>query len=605
MSPNQILLSYALRYPVWIVLTILFGFSSALFNGVSSALIVPLVLGLLGQETFNLSGGPPIVQKALSIFDPREEGNRIWLMLLIVILAIILKNVASYFNSIVSSSLTRKLVNALRKEGISLLLDVDLDYYTHLKPGDIGSRLGGEISRTATAIRTAIQVVTTSITILTFVCILILISWQLTLATTLLLLIVALLNQTFVKRSKEFGKVLTEKAKAYSTVLQEILSGIRLIKGVSNEEEEYRRIERFIEERERADYRSQATFALIGPINEVTGILALLTIVLLGRTFFSQQIQSLSTVLLIYLVVLFRLLPFVSQLNAQRIGFANAASSTETVADFLRRDNKPFMPNGHKIYTKLEQGIRFNGLVFAYPGYDSLVLKGLDLWIPKGTTLALIGPSGAGKSTLADLLPRFYDPVEGCITLDGIDLREFDLRSLRRAMGIVGQDTFLFHRSVRYNIAYGLENVTEDEIIEAAKRANAYDFIVELPQGFDTEIAYRLLSGGQRQRLTIARALVRKPDILILDEATSALDAVTERLVRQAIEELCRDRTTIVIAHRLSTVRNADQIAVLDQGQIVEIGTHEELLKQGGYYSRVYNMQFEQDAKDIIDDVVK
>jgi subfamily B ATP-binding cassette protein MsbA len=205
-----------------------------------------------------------------------------------------------------------------------------------------------------------------------------------------------------------------------------------------------------------------------------------------------------------------------------------------------------------------------------------------------------------------DLVPRFYDPIEGCITLDGIDLREFDLRSLRRAMGIVSQDTFLFNQSVRYNIAYGREDATEDEIIEAAKRANAYEFIVELPQGFDTEVGNRgsLLSGGQRQRLTIARALLRNPDVLILDEATSALDTVTEQLVRQAIEELCRDRTTIVIAHRLSTVQKADQIAVLDKGQVLEIGTHKELLQKGGYYSRVYSMQFERDDDNLIDDAV-
>jgi subfamily B ATP-binding cassette protein MsbA len=602
MTPNQLLLSYALRYPGWIVFTILLGFSSALFNGVSSTLIVPLVLELLGQESINLSGGPPIIQKVLSFLGSGEGGDRSWVMLLVVILAIALKNVASYLNSIVSSSLSRKLVNTLRKEGISLLLDVDLDYYARIKPGDIGSQLGGEINRTAIAIRTAIQVITTSITILIFICILLAISWQLTLAATGLLLIVAVLNQYFVKRAKEFGKILTEKGKAYSTALQEILTGIRLIKAVSNEEAEYQRIEQIIENREKADYQSQTTFAIIGPVNEVSGILALLTIVLLGRTFFLEQIQSLSTILLIYLVVLFRLLPFVSQLNAQRIGFANTASSTETVTDFLRRDNKPFMANGHKIHTKLEQGIRFEGVVFAYPDYDNLVLKGVNLWIPTGTTLALVGLSGAGKSTLVDLVPRFYDPIEGCITLDGIDLREFDLRSLRRAMGIVSQDTFLFNQSVRYNIAYGRENATEDEIIEAAKRANAYEFIVELPQGFDTEVGNRgsLLSGGQRQRLTIARALLRNPDVLILDEATSALDTVTEHLVRQAIEELCRDRTTIVIAHRLSTVQKADQIAVLDKGQVLEIGTHKELLHKGGYYSRVYSMQFEQDDDKLI-----
>ncbi len=606
MSPNQLLLSYALRYPGWIVLTVLLGFSCALFNGVSTTLIVPLVLGFLGQENINLQEGPPIIRKTLALFSGGEGGNRLGMMLAVVILAIILKNVTGYINTLVSSYLSRKLVNDVRKEGIKLLLEVDLDYYTKVKIGDIINRIGGEVNRAAGAIKIAIQLFTTSITILTFIAILLSISWQLTLASTALLLLVTGVNQYFVKRAKDFGQVLSEKSRDYSTALLEILTGIRLIKAVSNEETEYQRLAQLIDERERSDYQSQANFAAIGPINEVAGILAILAIVFLGRAFFSEQIQSLTTVLLIYLVVLFRLLPIVSQLNGQRSGFANAAPSTEIVAKFLQRNDKPFMVNGRNLYTSIEQGIRISGVSFAYPSHQDLVLRGVDLWVPKGTTLALVGASGAGKSTLVDLLPRFYDPLEGCITIDGKDLREYDIRSLRQAMGIVSQDTFLFNTSVRNNIAYGREDVSLDEVVEAAKRANAYEFIVQLPQGFDTEIGDRgvLLSGGQRQRMAIARALLRNPDILILDEATSALDTLSERLVQQAIDELCRDRTTIVIAHRLSTVQKANQIAVMDKGQVVEIGTHEELLKQGGYYSRLYSMQFEQSAEDVVDKAV-
>jgi subfamily B ATP-binding cassette protein MsbA len=331
-----------------------------------------------------------------------------------------------------------------------------------------------------------------------------------------------------------------------------------------------------------------------------------LAIVFLGKVFFLQEIQSLSTVLLIYLAVLFRLLPFVSQLNGLRSGFANVAPSTEVVANFLRRDNKPFMPNGQSAYTSLKQGIRLEKVSFAYPGHEDLVLREVDLWVPKGTTLALVGASGAGKSTLADLLPRFYDPVEGRIALDGKDLREFDIPSLRGSMGIVSQDTFLFNTSVRNNIAYGREDASFDEIVAAARRANALEFIEQLPAGFDTELGDRgiILSGGQRQRIAIARALLRNPDILILDEATSALDTVSERLVQKAIDELCRERTTVVIAHRLSTIQKANQIAVLDKGQVVEIGTHEGLLKKGGYYSRLYSMQFERNTEEAIDDAV-
>lgn len=292
----------------------------------------------------------------------------------------------------------------------------------------------------------------------------------------------------------------------------------------------------------------------------------------------------------------------IGQLNNSRSEFANVIPSTIIVTEFLRKDDKPLMKNGTEPYRKLEKGIHFDHLSFSYTGHKDVVLKDVDLWLPKGTTLALVGGSGAGKSTLADLLPRFYDTTEGRITIDGKDLRDFDLRSLRKSMGIVSQDTFLFNNSVRNNIAYGRPDATEQEVIEAAKLANAYEFIMNLPEGFDTPLGDRgiLLSGGQRQRIAIARALLHNPDILILDEATSALDTVSEHLVQQAIERLSRDRTTLVIAHRLSTVKNADKIAVLDKGQVVETGTHEELLSKGGYYAKLYSMQFSLDTQDLV-----
>jgi subfamily B ATP-binding cassette protein MsbA len=603
MSPNQLVFSYALRYPRWLVLNFILGCSSALFNGVSTTLIVPLILGLLGKGNIILKSGPPLLQKILSLFDRGDGANNITAMVAVVVLMIVLKNVATYLNSIVSVRLSRKLIKDIRKEAIKLLLEVDIDFFAKSKIGEIVNKISDEVSRATTAIRVAINIFTTSATILIFVFILISISVKLTIATTALLVVVVGINQFLIKRAKEFGKNLSEKSRIYSSALWEVFRGIRVIKAVSNEESEYQRLAQFIDEREQADEQSQANYDAVGPINEVMGTLAILTIVILGKAFFWQQIEEFSTVLLIYLYVLFRLLPFVSLLNTQRSGFANVVPSTEIVADFLRRDNKPFMTNGQSLYRKIERGIRLEGVSFTYPGHDDLVLNGVDLWVEKGTTLALVGASGAGKSTLADLLPRFYDPIEGCITIDGKDLREYDIHSLRQAMGIVSQDTFLFNTSVWNNIAYGLEDVSEEKVIEAAKRANAYEFIVQLPQEFDTEIGDRgiLLSGGQRQRLAIARAILRNPDILILDEATSALDNVSERLVQQAIDELCRDRTTVVIAHRLSTIQKANQIAVLDKGRVVEIGTHEELIKKGGHYTRLYAMQFDREPKNIID----
>lgn len=594
MSYSKLLFqAFIRRYPVWILITIILGFSGGLFNGVSTALIAPIILNFLGQNV-NLKDGPPILKSIMAPFDSIPPESRLLVMAGAIITIIILKNLTGYISGLVSSSLTRRLTTDLREAGLRMLLEVDLGYYSQTKVGDLINRLGGELGRASNAMGTAIRLVITAITVLVFVGLLLAISWQLTVASTALLGLVALVNQYWVSRSKEFGKQLSELSRAYSIGILETLSGIRLVKATGNEGKEFKRLQKLIRDREKADFQSQANSGAIGPVSEVTGIAGLMGIVFLGRTFFGNELEALSTVLLTYLLLLFRLLPFVYQLNGARSALANTDASLEIIYDFLRRDNKPFMSRGSLPYQPLREGVHFNNISFAYPNRQELILKDINLYLPRGTTLALVGGSGAGKSTLADLLPRFYDTTSGCITLDGIDLRQFDMRTLRKSMGIVSQDTFLFNNTVRNNISYGRPEATDEEVIEAAKRANAYEFIMRLPKGFETMIGDRgvLLSGGQRQRLAIARALVQDPDILILDEATSALDTVSERLVQQALEELSRDRTTLVIAHRLSTVQKAHQIAVLDKGNVVEVGTHSELLRKGGYYARLYSMQF-------------
>lgn len=593
MSTSKLLLRFAKPYPVVIFLTILLGFSGALFNGVSTALIVPVILRIVGQEV-DLSGAPDIIKKIMYPFDNVPENYRLLVMAGAIIFTIFLKNLASYASTLASSNLTRRLTSDMREAGLQLLLEIDIDYYTKMKVGDLINSLGGEIGRAATAIGSIVKLIILGITIIVFVGLLLSISWELTIASTILLSLVTLVNQYAISRSKKFGKQLSDMSKAYSISVLETLNGIRLVKATGNEQKEFYRIKKLIRDREKADFQSQINSEAIAPVSEVMGITAILLIVFLSRTFFAQQITSLSAVMLTYLLVLLRVLPLISQLNTIRSSFASTASSVEVVADFLRLDNKPLMGNGKIPYTKLQKGIHFKWLSFAYPGHDKLVIKDVNLYIERGTTLALVGSSGAGKSTLVDLLPRFYDPTSGCITIDGVDLRDFELKSLRKAMGIVSQDTFLFNDTVRKNIGYGRPEATDEEIMIAAKRANAYEFIIKLPQGFDTLIGDRgvMLSGGQRQRLAIARALLQDPEILILDEATSALDTVSERLVQSALDDLSRDRTTLVIAHRLSTVQKADQIAVLDQGRVVEVGNHKELLQKGGFYSRLYAMQF-------------
>ncbi len=404
---------------------------------------------------------------------------------------------------------------------------------------------------------------------------------------------ITLLNQFVVKRSKSLGRELSTISKAYSSRIFEVISGIRLVKATANEEREYQYLDKIIIDRESAEFNSQLIFAGIAPFNEIVNILALMLIAVLGRLAFSNQLELFSSSLLTYLIILFRMLPYIGQLNSQRSNLANTSASVEVVTALLRRDDKPFMPRGSQPYRRLKKGIHFNQIRFNYPGHEQEVLQGVDLFLSRGQTLALVGSSGAGKSTLADLLPRFYDPTSGTIELDGVDLKTIDLQSYRSNLGIVSQETFLFNASVRENLLYGRPEATEDELMAAAKQANAYEFIENLPQGFDTMIGDRgvLLSGGQRQRLAIARALLQDPDILILDEATSALDTVSERLVQNAIDDLSRNRTTLVIAHRLSTIYEADQIAVLDRGKVVEVGTHGELLAKRGAYAKLHAMQ--------------
>ena len=602
MHSRKLLVKSLLRYPVLLTLTILLGFSGALFNGVSTILIVPILLELLGQATSLNDQLPLMLQHILSIFDGVPGQYRLPALSLAVITLIILKNAAIYAGSLASNGLNRKLAARLRLDGLRLLLDVDLSYYAKTKVGDLINHLNVEVSRTTVAIRTLTRLAIAIINIFVFVAILLLNSWQLTVIATFALGIVALVNQSAVRKSKTFGAELSQLSRSYSSRIVEILSGIRLVKATANEENEYAKVSKMITDREVAEYRSQLVFAGIGPINEICSIIALISVAALGRVAMGAEIETFATSLLTYLLVLFRMLPSIGQFNTARSQLANTSPSVAIVSEFLRRDDKPFMDRGYKPFSDLKKGIHFKQLTFSYPDHKQQVLKGIDLYLKKGTTLALVGASGAGKSTLADLLPRFYDPNSGQILIDGIDLKAIDLNGFRRRLGIVSQDTFLFNTSVRENLLYGRPEASEAEIKDAVKRANAHEFIENLPEGLDTLIGDRgvLLSGGQKQRLAIARALLQDPDILILDEATSALDTISERLVQKAIDELSRDRTTLVIAHRLSTVQNADQIAVLDQGKVVETGTHSELLSKGGYYSQLCAIQFSEKVKDDI-----
>ncbi|MBD2230144.1 ABC transporter ATP-binding protein [Phormidium tenue] len=600
MSAQKLLFNYAKRYPWRILAAIGLGFSGAVFNGVGTTLIVPAVFELLGTGASSAEAIalPPLLERLLEPILGIPGPGRAVLMLSFIVLTILLKNLANYLSSVTSEGLSRRLTCDLRRDGLDLLLRVDIDYHNTMRTGDIIQRLNDQIGRAVTSINAVINLLRASLNILFFGVVLLSISGSLTLAAVVLMAGVLLLNRYVIARAREYGKTLAEASKDYSVRTLEMLNGMRLVKATANEAAEFAQVEALIERREQAALRSQMNAAIIGPLNEILSILALVAIILISQFWLGSGSAASATLLLTFLFVLSRVVQFVGQLNSARSQLANSAASVDLVYDFLRCDNKPFMAQGSRPLTTLSQGITFEGIAFKYPTAKDWSLHEITLSLPKGTTLALVGASGAGKSTLADLLPRFYDPVAGRIAIDGVDLREFDLGSLRRAMGIVSQDTFLFNATVRDNIAYAQPAATDAEVVQAAQRANAYEFISQLPQGFDTVVGDRgvMLSGGQRQRIAIARALLQNPPILILDEATSALDTVSEQLVQAALEDLSRDRTTLVIAHRLSTIRKAHQIAVLDQGRVVELGTHEELLQHQGRYTYLYTVQFAQET---------
>ena len=596
MSGKEFILKFILRKPFnfQIIGNIILGFASGLFNGVNTTLIVPILLQISGQE-IELTGSPRIIQFLLSPFEGVPERYRLIVMLLAVILTILLKNLTAYLRSLLTVVFNRSLTNTIKSEMFQTLMDSDLDFFTKAKVGDLTKRLGSDTAQCIQTINGYVSLITQLIILSLFVSLLISISWQLTLVSSLLVALIGVINQLFIRRSKRFGFFLNQAQKDYSIKVVETLNGIRLIKSVGSENREYTKLKELMLSLENIALKAKMNSALISPVNEVTSMITVISILLLGRYLFADQITNVSAILLTYLLVLFRMLPMVSQINSSRNAIAKGSASFNMAVDLWRRDNKPIMKPGSIPFQKVKSQIHFYEISFSYPGNDNLVLKNVDISLPRGKTLALVGGSGAGKSTFADLLPRFYDPTSGCITIDGIDLREFDITSLRKKTGIVSQTTHLFNDTVKNNIIYASPDATEDEIIEAVRQANAYDFIMDLPKQWDTQIGDRgvMLSGGQRQRLAIARALLQDPEILILDEATSALDTVSERLVQKAIDQLSRDRTVLVIAHRLSTIQNADQIAVLDQGKLVEIGTHSELLeKESGYYRHLYYVQF-------------
>lgn len=516
--------------------------------------------------------------------------------LCVVILAIfILKNFFLYVKNVLTGIVQFHVIRDLRNKLFDHLTGLSLSFFDRTRSGELTSIVLNDVN----AIRRSLSVsfhklFVEPVNILTFAVLLFLINWKLTLAAGLILPVAAIMI-TMVGRSLRRKAMRSSKQiSGIVSILQETLSGIRIVKAFVTERAERRRFRR---ETARHYWLLRRQFGLryaSAPVTEIMGVTMGVILLWIGGSEVLLRHTMDPEDFIRFILLLFAILNPIKSLNTVAQDIQTAMASAERVFSILDAPRTIKEAEDAVEVSEFTDAIRFENVSFSYDGSPEKVLKNISFEIKKGDVVAVVGESGAGKSTVADLIPRFYDVDEGVITLDGIDIRKIRLTALRRLMGIVPQETILFNDTIESNISYGEANTDAQRIREAARAANALEFIEAQPDGFDTVIGDMgvMLSGGQRQRIAIARSLLKNPPILILDEATSSLDSESEKKVQEAIDRLMRARTVFVIAHRLSTVVNADRIIVLKDGQIVESGTHEELLKEDGTYRKLYESQF-------------
>lgn len=584
----KFLFSVIKPYRLIIALLILGSLLGSAFDGISIGMLIPLLSNLQGVE--GDAQVPKALQWMVNLLKSYPLEKQFFFSLTLVILAVLLKNLFFGITVKLGYWLSGKIVADLRLRAMKLLMNVGIAFHRKSKIGEIIEKAINNTAYVENLIRYSVRFMPNFFMFLILFSLLIFLSWQLTLATVILGIVFALLMFVYTKNLSKLGETLALRSREMLSTIHESLTGIQLVKSFGKEEQQRSLSSDKIERYRKVEYPRNFRVYLIHLITEGLGIITIGLLFTISMLLHNMNTKLILTQLLPFIYILTRIVPILRFLNNDRAEIISYWPYLRLVQDLLRTDDKPFIADGYKSFPGLKDEIRFYKVTFSYNEDDRFALTDVDFSIPAGKTTAIVGQSGAGKSTIVNLLLRFYDPQEGKILVDGEPLENFTLKSSRRKIGVVSQDTFIFNDTVRYNIAFSAETEPPDEqIIRAARRAGAHEFIMDLPNGYETLLGDRgvILSGGQRQRISIARAILRDPEILILDEATSSLDTQTEKQIHQSISELSQNRTVIVIAHRLSTIKGADKIIVLKKGRIVEIGEEIQLLSNKGEYYRL------------------
>lgn len=593
---------YLRKYRGKLVLYFLCTILATLFGVVSIGMLIPF-FGLI-FDTAQTTGTDIVKSNALGSFISNFLGDIIrkggadgklsglTAICLMIIIATILKNTFIYLSNRISVPVRSMIITQLRGDLYDKILRLPIGYFTEKRKGDIISRMTNDVGEIeGSVVGTFDGLIKDPLTVLGYLVFLVIISPQLSLFLLILLPVTGLLIGRVSRKLKRQSQEAAVKLGESLSILDETLGGLRVIKAFLAEKLLSSRFHSINDELFKVRKKMSARRDLASPLTEVMGVMVLSTILYFGGRLVLGGQGLEAKELIAYIASFAMLINPAKNISTAFFNIQRGAAALVRVEEVL---NAPVIvdenPNGIKL-ASFNKKIEFRDVVFSYD--DAVILNQVNLVINKGKTIALVGSSGAGKSTLADLVPRFHDVTGGEVLIDGINIKDYSLHSVRSLMSIVTQEPILFNDTVANNIALGTPNATEEEIIHAAKIANAHSFIMQKEQGYQTNIGDRgsKLSGGERQRLTIARAVLKNPPILILDEATSSLDTESERLVQDAINNMMQNRTSIVIAHRLSTIRHADEIIVLQKGKIVERGNHEELITHNGFYKKLVDMQ--------------